>query len=116
MIDDLVDDPASVGVVKLRHPRDSQLVDHADEGTGLNRWPDGEDTHADHLPIRLRDDDRGGGNEQEVAQVVHVQPGIHIRRVARHEAGGRVEIGMSSGSDVYLHEGLSGAIRSGRAA
>src|SRR5690606_7676049 len=53
VIDDLVDDPTPVGIVKLRLPRDSQLVDDADEGTRSHRWPDGENTHADDPSIGL---------------------------------------------------------------
>ena len=107
MLDDLVGNPAPVGGVQ-RRLRQAQLVDDADEGTGPHRWPDGEDSHADHSSFGLGDDDRRGGNEEQVAQVVRVVAlGSRIGLVARQQADGGVEIGQSGAADVNLHEGPS---------
>ena len=117
MLDDLVGNPAPVGGLQQRRSRDSQLVDDTDEGTRSHRGPQGENSDSHDLPIRIRRDDGRGGNVEQVAQVVSVvAPGLRIGVVKRKDADGGVKIGESGGADVNLHEGLSGAIRSERAA
>ena len=104
MLDDCIACVAPAGGIQLR-PCEPQLVDHADEGTGSHRWPDAEDSHADHLTFGLGDDDRRGGNIEEVAQEVGVPVPVHrIVAVGRDESNGGVEIGRSGVADVNLHE------------
>ncbi len=118
MLDDVVGGTAPVGGVQRRWLRGPQLVDDSDEGTRSHRGPNGEDSDANDSSIRLGDDDRRGGDEQEVAQVVGRVLAL-VRRfglATRQQADGGVEIGESGAADVNLHESLSGAKRSERAA
>ena len=117
MLDDCIAGVAPIGGVQPLS-RQTQLVDQADKGTGSHRWPDAQDPHANHLPFGLGDDDRRGGDVEEVAKEVGVLvPGFRIGPVGRHESDGGVEIGRSGVSDVNLHEGpqrgYGRAIRSG---
>jgi hypothetical protein len=108
MLDDRIACVAPAGGVQLC-PCEPQLVDHADEGTGSHRWPDAEDSNADHLAFGLGDDDRRGGNIEEVAQEVGVPVPVYlIVAVGRDESNGGVEIGRSGVADVNLHETPSG--------
>ena len=105
MLDDRVGNPSPVGGVQV-HSRQAQLVDDADEGTGTHRWPEGEDSHANHPTLGLGDDDRRGGNEEQVAQIVGVVAlGSRIGLVVRQQSDGGVEIGQSGAADVNLHKG-----------
>ena len=105
MLDDRVGNPSPVGGVQF-HSRQAQLVDDADEGTGPHRWPEGEDSHANHSTLGLGDHDGRGGNEEQVAQIVGVVAlGSRIGLVARQQSNGGVEIGQSGAADVNLHEG-----------
>jgi len=105
MLDDRVGNPSPFGGVQF-HSRQAQLVDDADEGTGPHRWPEGEDSHANHPTFGLGDNDRRGGNEEQVAQIVGVVAlGSRIGLVARQQSDGGVEIGQSGAADVNLHKG-----------
>ncbi len=117
MLDDLVGDPTPVGGFQHRRSRDSQLVDDTDEGTRSHRGPQGEDSDPHDLPINFRGDDRRGRDEEQVTQIIGVvAPGLGIGAAKRKNADCGVKIGESGVADVNLHEGLSGAIRSERAA
>src|SRR5439155_12288654 len=83
---------------------DSQLVDHADEGTGTDRWTDGEDSHADQPPLRDRNDNRRRGNEEEMPESIRlVALCLPVARLARNQADGCVDIGQAGAADGYLH-------------
>lgn len=108
MLDDLVGDTASRGGVQCGRRCGSHLVDHADEWAASHRRPYGEDSDSDHLAVRLGDDDRRGGDEEEVAEEVRrilARPGLDVGR--RDESGGGIEIRESGAADAELHVGLS---------
>ncbi len=106
MLDEIVGNPAPFGGVQ-RRSIETQLVDDADEWTGSHRWPDGKDSNADHASLGLGNDDRRGGNEEQVAQVVDVIAlGVRIGIVVRKHADGGVKIGQTGGADVNLHGSL----------
>ena len=109
MLDDCVGDPSSLGGVLHLCLGDSQLVDNADEGTRPHRWPDGENTHADHSSINLGNGDRRGWNEEQVAQVVDVVTPASLVVIMRKHADDGIEIGHTGAADVYLHVGLIGS-------
>lgn len=108
MLDDCVGDPSWLGGVQHLRLCDSQLVDDADEGTRPHRWPDGEDTHTDHASFELGNGDRGGGNEEQVAQVVDVVAPASLVVIIRKNADDGIEISQTGAADVYLHVGLIG--------
>ena len=118
MLDDRVAGVAPLGGVQLR-PRQTQLVDDADERARSQRRPDAQDSQADHPSSGLGDEDRRGGDVQEVAEEVGVPvPGSVIGLGIRHQSDGGVEISRSGGADENLHlgpqRGVCGrAIRSG---
>ena len=116
VLDELVGNSPPFGGIQLR-PSEAQLVDDSDEGTRSYRGPDGEDSRANHSTVCLGDDDRRGGNEEQVAEKVGVVPsGIWILATGRQKADGGIEIGQAGASDVNLHEVASGAMCSERAA
>ena len=105
MLDDRIAGMTPLGGVQLAS-RESQLVDHADEGARSHGGPDAQDSHADHPTFGLGDDDRRGRNIEQIAKEVGVLgPGFRIGAVVRNEANGGVEIGRSGAADVNLHEG-----------
>ena len=110
VLDDRIAGMSPLGGVQLAS-REPQLVDHADEGTRSHGGPDAQDSHADHPTSGLGDDERRGGDIEEVAQEVGVLvPCSRIDVGGSHKADGGVEIGRSGAADVNLHEGPHGGI------
>jgi hypothetical protein len=115
VLDEIVGNLPPVGDRQRRSH--AHLVDHTDERTRSHRWPDGEDSHPHDASLRLGDDDRRGGNEEQVAEKVGVvASGLWICAIARQQADGGIEIGQAGASDVNLQEVASDAMCSERAA
>ena len=102
VLDEVVGGASPLGGVQQRFCG-PELVDDTDERSRPHRWPDGEDSHADHSSLGLGNDDRCGGNEEKVAQEVGVAAsGVWIGVGARKDANGGVEIGQAGAADVNL--------------
>lgn len=105
MLDDLIAGVAPIGGVQP-FTRQAQLVDHADERTGSHGRPDAQDSEPHDPAPGLGDDDRRGGDVEEVAEEVDViAPAFVIGPVRRQQSDGGIEIGRSGVADESLQRG-----------